>query len=137
MSEPLGVYLQDHLAARVHAIGLVAYMRDQHANDPIGPFAAQLLAETEIDRQVLRGIAERVGVGSDGVQEAGAWLFDEVSRLKLGIHGKWALWRALPWLAAGDSRLQGTDFEQLAARAESQRAKLDERRLQAARAAWR
>ncbi len=156
MSDPLGVYLQDHLAGSVHAIELLEFIRDQHANDPLGPFAAQLLAEIEVDRNVLRGITERADVGSDGVKEAGAWLGNKLSRLKLkqgskdglgtlealeflelGIHRKWALWRALATVAAGDSRLHGTNFEQLAARAESQRAKVEERRLEASRAALR
>jgi hypothetical protein len=86
------------------------------------------------------------------VKEWGAWLAEKVSRLKLkhgsaenlgtfeafeflvlGIHGKWALWRALSVVAGNDSRLQGTDFNKLTTRAESQHASVDERRLACAR----
>jgi hypothetical protein len=38
-------------------------------------------------------------------------------------------------VAGCDSRLQGTDFDQLAARAESQRDRVDQRRLTCARSA--
>jgi hypothetical protein len=95
-----------------------------------------------------------VGGVAGGVKEWGAWLAEKVSRLKLkhgeadglgtfealeflvvGIHGKWALWRALSVVAGYDSRLQGTDFDQLAARAESQRDRVDQRRLTCARSA--
>ena len=66
-----------------------------------------------------------MGCVAGGVKEWGAWLAEKVSRLKLkhgeadglgtfealeflvvGIHGKWALWRALSVVAGCDSRLQ-------------------------------
>jgi hypothetical protein len=57
--------------------------------------------------------------------------------LELGIHGKWALWRALGAVAPNDPRLQGNDFEHLAERARTQRGQVEERRLEAARSALR
>jgi hypothetical protein len=156
MSDALATYLQDHLAGAVHAIELVKTIREQHISDPLGQFASNLLIEIEADRDVLRGLAERAGTGSNSVKELTAWLGEKVSRLKLrqsspdnlgtlealeflelGIHGKWALWRALDAVADDDSRLRGTDFEGLSARAESQYEKVEERRLEAARTALR
>jgi hypothetical protein len=65
------------------------------------------------------------------MKEWGAWMGEKVSRLKLkhgrgaalgtfkvleflvvGIHGKWALWRALSLVAVCDLRFRRTDFEQ-------------------------
>ena len=47
----------------------------------------------------------------------------------IGIHGRWALWRA--FCAAGsDSGLPGPDFHPLPERARLQRDSVDERRLQ-------
>jgi len=100
----------------------------------------------------LQELADRAGAGSSDLKEFAAWLSEKVTRLKLrhggdglgtfealeflelGIHGKWALWRALATVAASDTRLRGLDYEQLAARAEAQRASVEERRLEIARA---
>jgi len=103
------------------------------------------------DRDVLQQLAERTGAGSSTLKELTAWLGEKVSRLKLrhgttdglgifealeflelGIHGKFELWRALGAVAAADTRLQGIDFEQLAARAEKQRVMVENRRLEVA-----
>jgi hypothetical protein len=124
MSDPLATYLHDHLAGAAHAIDLLESMRRQHMDEPLGRFAARLLVEIEADRAVLRELAERTGVGSSGLKELAAWLGEKVSRIKLrdheagdfgtsqaleflelGIHGKWALRRALAVVAATDARL--------------------------------
>jgi hypothetical protein len=154
MSDSLGTYLRDHLAGAAYAIELLEFMRDQHKNDELGPFAAQLLVEIEEDRDILRQLAERVGAGGTTIKELTAWLGEKLSRMKLGhdgdlatfeglefltvgIHGKWVLWCALAAVAPGDPRLEGLDFAALAARAQSQHDRVDERRLEAARAALR
>jgi hypothetical protein len=88
------------------------------------------------------------------MKEWGAWMGEKVSRLKLkhgrgdglgpfealeflvvGIHGKWALWRALTLVAVCDPRFQATDFEQLAMRARNPHDKVEARRLESARSA--
>jgi hypothetical protein len=156
MSDPLAIYLHDHLAGAVVAINLLERLRDQHAGEPLGQFAVELLAEVEADRAVLQGLADRVGAGSSGLKEVTGWLGEKVSRLKLrrratgglgtfealealalGILGKLALWRALAMVAAADARLGGVDVDHLAARAQAQHAQLEERRLEAARTALR
>jgi hypothetical protein len=152
MRDPLATYLQDHLAGSVHAIELVEAIRDQHSDQPLGRFAANLLVEIKEDRDVLRALADRVVSGSSTVEDLGAWLGEKVSKLKLGrggddplalfesleflalgIHGKRALWRALAVTAHQDPRLQGIDFNRLASRAEKQHANVEGERLEAAR----
>lgn len=154
MSDPLATYLHDHLAGSVHAISLLEFIRDQHKGEPLGDFADGLLREIQQDRETLRELADRVGVGSSEVKELTAWVAEKFSRIKLrrgakdgfgtfealeflelGIHGKWALWRALSAIADEDKRLRGMDFEHLAARAEAQRSAVEERRLELARCA--
>jgi hypothetical protein len=152
MSDPLAPYLHDHLAGAVHAVDLLEAIRDQYAGEPLGQFAVRLLVDIKADREVLRELAERIGVGSSGMKEMTAWVGEKVSRLKLrrgssnglgtfealeflelGIHGKSALWRALAVAAPADGRLQNMDFEHLAARAETQHAQVEEHRLEVAR----
>jgi hypothetical protein len=154
MNDPLTTYLQDHLAGSIHAIELLKAMREHHAGEPLGEFATDLLVEIESDRDVLANLTESLGGSVGGPKEWSAWLAEKVSRLKLkhgsgddlgtfealeflvlGIHGKWALWRALSVLAACDSRLDGPNFGDLTNRAESQHARVDARRLSCARGA--
>ncbi len=155
-SDALTTYLQDHLAGALHAIELLKGMREHFTGKPLGRFAAEMLAEVEADREVLARLAERAGGGSGGMKEWGAWLAEKVSRLKLkhgsadglgtfealeflaiGIHGKWALWRAMAKVAPSDTRLHGFDFDKLIDRAENQHQKVEERRLACAEFVFR
>ncbi len=152
--ESLGIYLRDHLAGAAAAIEILGLLHDNHADEPLGEFARVLRADVEADRAILAELAERAGGGSGVVKEATAWLSAKVGRLKLGrdgagglgtlealetvalgILGKLALWRALVLVAPTDPRLSGADFGRLATRAEAQHERVEERRLEAARAA--
>jgi hypothetical protein len=154
MTDALATYLQDHLAGAMHAIELLKAMRNHHGGGPLGQFASELLSEIEADRDLLAGLTEKAGATPGVMKEWAAWMGEKVSRLKLkhgrgdglgtfealeflvvGIHGKWALWRALSLVTVCDPRFQGTDFEQLATRAKSQHDKVDARRLECARSA--
>jgi hypothetical protein len=154
VNNPLAVYLQDHLAGSVQAIQLVEFLRDQHPNQALGRFAETMLIEIKADQETLRSVSESVGDGASELKELAAWIAEKLTRLKLraegemtlgtfealeflelGIHGKWALWRALDEIAASDARLGAIDFKRLAARAEAQRAEVEDRRLELARTA--
>ena len=156
MSEPLQAYLHDHLAGAVVAVEILEVLRDQHAGEELGRFAGDLLTEVEADRNVLRDLAERAGAESNPLKEATAWVGEKVARLKLGreaagelgtfealealalgILGKRALWRALKVVAGRFEPLRNLDLDELAARAEAQHARVEERRLEIARAALR
>jgi hypothetical protein len=155
MNDPLAIYLHDHLAGAASAIDLLQSMAEHHATDSLGQFASALLVQVQHDRNTLRDLASRVGESSAGLKDVAAWFAEKVSRLKLnhdsadglgtfealeflelGIFGKLVMWRALATLSAIDPRLQGMDFEHLAARAELQRAKVEERRLEVGRAVF-
>jgi hypothetical protein len=156
-NDPLAIYLHDHLAGSKVAIDLLRALRDQHAREPLGQFAADLLVEIEEDRAVLRELVERVGAGrSSRAKEAIAWLSEKGIRVKLhrragrglgtfqmletlalGILGKLALWQALEALAGADSRFGRVDFDDLVARAQVQHGRVEERRLEAARTVLR
>jgi hypothetical protein len=154
-SDTLTTYLQDHLAGALHAIELLKAMREHFTGEPLGVFAAEVLAEVDADREVLARLTERAGGTAGGMKEWGAWLAEKVSRLKLkhgsadglgtfealeflviGIHGKRALWRVMALAASFDSRLRGIDFAELIARAENQHQKVEERRLACAQSVF-
>ena len=154
MSDNLATYLHDHLAGATAGLELVEALRDQHEGEALGRFAAQLAGEIEFDRRTLEALAERVDPGGNPLKEAGAWLAEKVSRLKLGraaagelgtfealealtlgILGKRALWDALAVIAPQDPRLSGLDFGDLSRRAQAQHARVEEQRLETARTA--
>jgi hypothetical protein len=155
-NDALATYLQDHLAGALHAIELLRSMRDHFAEAPLGKFADEVLTEVEADRDVLAKLTERVGGSAGGMKEWGAWLLEKVSRLKLkhgeadglgtfealeflviGIHGKWALWRAMSEIAPFDARLRVFDFAELIRRAENQHSKVEQQRLTSAQSVFR
>lgn len=152
MSDPLATYLEDHVAGAMYAVDLLGALRDQHAGESLGQFAAAMLVEVEADGAVLKELAERVGSAHSGLKGVSGWIAEKVSRLKLkhdaahglgtfealeflavGIQGKLALWRALAEVSPGDARLQHLDFDGLMERAEIQHSRMEERRLEAAR----
>jgi hypothetical protein len=85
-SDALTTYLQDHLAGALHAIELLKSMRDHFAGEPLGKFAAQMLAETEADHNVLATLTECAGGTAGGMKEwaAGAFLLSANGSAKLG-----------------------------------------------------
>ncbi|HWE51909.1 MAG TPA: hypothetical protein VG273_19100 [Bryobacteraceae bacterium] len=154
MTEPLATYLHDHLAGSNFAIELLGSLRDRFRGAPVGNFAAALLPEIEQDRDVLRGIIDRVGQGHADLKEAAAWFVEKASRIKLatdkgqglgtlealetlsiGIQGKAGLWRALFAISGQEGRVRGVDYQQLGKRAESQHARVEEQRINVALAA--
>ena len=155
-TDPLGVYLNDHLGGATAGCELAAKLAHKHSGTERGPFFAELEREIRADREVLSGLIERLGYEQDQVKRALGWVGEKLSRLKLtdrltgspglgalleaealslGIEGKARLWRSLQHVAAADSRLAGADFGALFQRAERQREGLERHRLEFAAAA--
>ena len=151
MRDPLSTYLHDHIGGANAAIDLLEAMRDGHKDAALKAFAADLLVEVKADHDTLQRLAEQVGSGSNALKEFSGWFAEKVTRLKLGqgsgedfgtfealeflalgVRGKLGMWQALDVVAAGDTRLSGFDFKQLAARAEAQYEKVEQQRLQSA-----
>jgi hypothetical protein len=151
MTDPLAAYLHDHLAGSNFAIELLKNLEEQHAGEPLAQFAAAELKLLLEDRQLLQGIIDRAGSESSALKEATGWVAEKVSRFKLrhlssrefgtfealellalGIHGRVSLWRVLSVIASSDTRMPAEDFDALAARAQAQHDRVEERRLQIA-----
>lgn len=156
MKNPLATYLHDHLSGANFAIELLEKLAQDDDRPSLRDLSRELLQEIEEDRSVLRQIAERVGAAPHSFKEAVGWLGEKASRYKLsneaagplatfesleiltlGVQGKRGLWRALQRVASFDARIAEFDFETLVRRAESQHAKLEERRLVAVAEAFR
>lgn len=153
MGDTLATYLHDHLAGAAAGINLIEKLRDQHSGEPLGQFAAELLAEVEENHATLRNIAEAIATRGHPLKEAAGWLGEQASRLKLGSHagalgtfeslellslgvlGQLALWRALASIAPEDPRLATTDFDRLIAQTQAQHNAIEHYRIDYARRA--
>src|SRR3954447_24395050 len=83
MNDNLPTYLNDHLIGARFAIEMLERLRDSTKNDSFARHLAELLEQIEEDRDVLQGLVEKIGQKRNVLKEAGAWLGEKASRLKL------------------------------------------------------
>jgi hypothetical protein len=144
--------LNDHLAGAVAALELLADLREQHKDEPLGKLLGTLRGEIEADKEVLREVMRFLGIEESAVRQTGAWAAEKVARTRLkiagdepglvlaleglimGIHGKRMLWRSL--VAANLPNTSKWDFEQLQRRAEDQIERAEAERIKAAQRAF-
>ena len=148
----LAIYLNDHLAGATLAVELARRLRSSNQGDAeFGEPLAPLCAEIEEDQRTLTRLMEQRGVSPDPVKPVLAKVAEKLGRLKLNgrlrgysplsrvlelevlsglIGGKLQLWNALEQ-SFGES-LDGFDFHDLAARADSQGQRLEDLHLAAA-----
>jgi predicted DNA binding CopG/RHH family protein len=155
MSSNLSTYLNDHLAGARFAIDLLERLRDTSTDPNFTAFADELLREIESDQRVLQQLIDRVSSKSV-LKEATAWIAEKATRVKLrlgsedelavfealealslGVLGKQKLWYALCRVSKDDARLAGPDYRELAAAAQMQHDRIEERRQMAAETALR
>jgi hypothetical protein len=152
MPEPLAIYLSDHLGGAQIAIHLLEAMRDQNDEEYYRDFAKRLLPEIKADDEALRGILASIDKKASTLKNAGGWLLEKLTRLKLGhtrsagfqmfesieilslgIAGKRSLWKALQALSEIDQRLRQFDLARLLRRAEDQFEMVEHERIHLAR----
>ncbi|MBV9999342.1 MAG: hypothetical protein JO015_09545 [Verrucomicrobia bacterium] len=147
-------YLKDHLAASTGALELLEHLISTHAGTPLEPVFRKLREEIVEDRQALEGIIRRFGSPESPIRNTGVWLGEKLARIKLllegagggamgrfealealslGIEGKRTLWNALAAVAPGVPPLQGVDLDLLKRRAQQQRERVEDLRLETAR----
>jgi hypothetical protein len=157
-SKHLGTYLNDHLAGSVAALELLEHLAKKYPDTHMETFFAELHADISADQDVLRDLLRTFEEKESTVRKAGAWLLEKLGRAKLnlaehetsgasllealeglvlGITGKGLLWRALSVAAQTSPQLQGLDYAELEQRAVAQRNRVEEKRLAAARKAFR
>ena len=152
----IATYLNDHLAGSVVAIELMENLEAAYEGKAIAGFIAQLRSEVEADRKELEDLMSRLKVSESRTRKASAWLtekftelklrlddqargdlrlFESLEALSLGIEGKRSLWLALSAAAEVSPALRIADYQSLRQRAEEQRARVEEKRLEVAKAA--
>jgi hypothetical protein len=154
----LSTYLNDHLAGSVIALELIEHIAKKFPDSDLETFFAELHADISADQDVLRDLLNTFGESESTVRKAGAWLVEKLGRVKLGltenevsgagllealeglvlgITGKGLLWRALAAASQTSPQLKGPNYAELEQRAVEQRNRVEEKRLAAARKAFR
>ena len=140
--DPLGIYLNDHLAGATGGVGLARRMAA--AADPGSESArvlTTLVAEITQDRVALIKIMGALGIPVRGYKVIAGWAGEKAGRVKLngrlvtrsplsaleetellrlGVEGKAAGWRSLRSFAERDSRLDVDQLDDLLDRAKRQ-----------------
>jgi hypothetical protein len=150
-SRYLSIYLNDHLAGSVTGVELARRVTGHHEGTDAGQVLVAVRDEIEADQETLKRLMAQLGVEQSRLKPAGAWVLERLGRLKLngqlrglsplgrmlelealagGITGKKMLWLALERTLG--KTVSGFDFAALAARAESQRERVEALRLDAA-----
>jgi len=153
---PLDVYLNDHLAGATAGVELAQQAATEYGGTDLGSFFVDLVAQIHYDQVTLEDLMRRVGTRANPIKQAGAWIMEKVTRLKLsgrtggapelnllltletlqlGVEGKRGLWKALKEITGSHAAIAAFDLDGLIARAESQIAELEGQRLKAAKAA--
>lgn len=141
LSEPLSIYLNDHLTGAFAGTALARRMADTHPDSRRAAELRQLARDVEQDRDILVRIMNSLAVP---VRRYRTWLGlagERIARLKLngaltrrsplsnlielegmrtGVEGKTALWQALRTIADNDPRLDPDELDRLIERAEEQ-----------------
>ncbi|MGH9041859.1 MAG: hypothetical protein ACRDZ3_16695 [Acidimicrobiia bacterium] len=151
--QPIDIYLNDHLGGSVMAIEIAKRLTSENSGTELGQWLDKFLAEVEEDKRTLEGLMDAVGAARNPVKQAGAWLGEKVTRLKLGtsekelanlisvetlclgIQGKICLWVSLGKVASAHEAFSGVDFGALERRAQAQLDRMESFRLDFAQAA--
>jgi len=149
-SHPLEGYLTDHLGGSAVALELIDKLRSKEEGTPFGAFLEELRSDVEADKGRLEGVMDALGVSPSVAKQAGGWLAEQASRVRLDEHvtGSEALSRLLETealsLGIEGKRLGGLVLkrlpdqgfhavaDELVARAADQRSRLEPFRVYAA-----
>jgi hypothetical protein len=155
MNDNLTTYLNDHLAGSVGALELIDDLISASDDASLKLFLANLKCDIEADQKILEGLLEAANEGQSAMRKAAAWVSEKFAGAKfkvagenlgglglvqafemlaLGIRGKELLWRAVA--SSNSSSLRDIDFAKLEQRAVEQQKRVEEKRLEAARAAF-
>ncbi|HEV2754513.1 MAG TPA: hypothetical protein VG318_01895 [Actinomycetota bacterium] len=152
----LSIYLNDHRAGAVAGVELAKRTLGNNRGTEYEAFLERLLADIQEDQTTLERIIERSNLPKSPVKPGLAWASEKVGRLKLngaitgysplsrlvelealrlGIQGKWCLWRSLKEARPEGTAVTDEELDELIARAEAQLEVVEEHRLAAARTA--
>ena len=149
----LGTYLNDHLAGSIFGSNLARRIASENSDNAYGSGVREIADEIDEDKAELRRIMDRLDVRERRARLGISWLGEKLARLKpngrlvgysplsrvleleglvMGITGKLELWRSLDQVDEAYPSLDREQIKRLAARAESQRDRVEDLRIRAA-----
>ena len=152
MKDPLHIYLNDHLAGATAGVDLVTSAAERHDGE-LGEFFQQLADEIRGDFNTLTSLIDQLNAHASGAKEALAKIGSEISEAKfsgesaddpafgtfltletlsIGVEGKLCMWKALRCLEDDVRELATFDIDALIERAQSQRDRIEGKRLEVA-----
>ena len=153
----LAVYLKDHLAGSQAGLEILEHIEATHGNGSVGDIARRVRDEIVGAREVLQQLLERLDASASVPRKLVGWLsekalelklyvddpgdgalrrFEAGEAIKLGVHGKLGLWKALQANAPHVPALATVDYQPLIRQAETQEELLELLRLEASRVAF-
>jgi hypothetical protein len=142
----LDTYITDHLAGATAGLNLVQLAAKEHQGDEHGEFFSQLAIEIREDYETLERLMDGLAIEKSAIKTAAAEVgtkvmspkftsgdddamnaFITLETLSIGVEGKTCMWTALA--KVDDPTLAGFDIDELIARAQDQRARIEEQRL--------
>jgi hypothetical protein len=149
--EGLEVYLTDHLAGATAGMNLAQMATEEHRSDEHGAFFGEIASEIKADYETLEQLIADLGTEKSATKTAAAEIgskmmapkftggdddefnaFITLETLSIGVEGKLCMWKALKTVADAYSTLGNYDLDELLERAQSQRERIEAKRLEIA-----
>jgi len=147
----LDVYLTDHLAGATAGVNLAQMAAQEHRSDEHGAFFGEIASEIKADHDRLEQLIDDLGSDRSATKNAAAEIgsklmapkftggdddalnaFITLETLAIGVEGKLCMWKALKLVEDSNATLQSFDIDGLVERAQSQRDRLEAKRLEVA-----
>lgn len=147
----LDTYLTDHLAGATAGLNLARLAAEEHRQDEHGALFGELAMEIGQDYDVLEQLADDLAADRSAIKTALAEIgskvmapkftsgdddelnaFVTLETLSIGVEGKHCMWLALAQIQSDYPALEALDLDDLIARAQSQRERIESARLELA-----
>jgi hypothetical protein len=143
----LDVYLNDHLSGATAGVNLAQLAAEEHRQDEHGQFLGEIASEIKQDYETLEQLLEAMGTeksaGKAALAEVGSKVmatkftgeddqlnaFVTLETLSIGVEGKVCMWKALQRVEDAYPALASLDIDELISRGESQRDRIEAKRL--------
>jgi hypothetical protein len=146
----LDVYLNDHLAGGTAGLNLAQMAAEEHRSDEHGAFFGEIASEIRQDHETLERVMGALATDQSATKVAAAEIgskmmapkfkgtedqlnaFVTLETLSIGVEGKYCLWTALKTIKDDSPALAEFDIDELISRAQSQRERIEAKRLELA-----
>jgi hypothetical protein len=153
----LATYLNDHLGGSEAGLEVLSHIESKHGAGSVGDITRRIRSEIVDERKVLMQLLDALGESTSVPRRVAGWLsekalelklyaddpgdgalrlFEAAEAIKLGVHGKLGLWKALEANAHVVPELATVDYQRLIKQAEEQEMLLEMMRMEAARVAF-